>query len=237
MITTSYYQEKLIGYNNRVTYQTLNNAYHYLNKDHLIINGKLNVATISKQLSEYLNDLIAYGLTRYSIEFGDFTTKFKLYGNYYKEQIMMELLEESKMFMKGTKFDVENHITYCFVGLKKDKTKEERTNYQDKFISKSTFQWESENDTTFTNATGKKLLSTKIVHLFVRKVDDEDGITLPFTYFGTGKFVNPRPSSVESLEKDGTKKKHDTILFDIELDEDVKKELFFDFEIPETEVH
>ena len=135
--------------------------------------------------------------------------------------------------MKGTKFDLNKQITYCFVGLKKDKEKEERTNYKDKFIDSFTFKWESENDTTENNSIGKKLLNTKEVHLFVRKMDDEDGITLPFTYFGTGKFTNMRKSYVESLEKDGSLKKHNTLLFDILLDNEVIKELHFDFEIPE----
>ena len=64
-------------------------------------------------------------------------------------------------------------------------------------------------------------------------MDEEDGITLPFTYFGTGKFVNMRKSYVESKEKDGSIKKHNTLLFDILLDNEVPKELHFDFEIPE----
>lgn len=225
--------DQLIGFNNRVKRETLTNALHYLNKDRILTKDKLAISTISQEMRDYLLDLIEYGLTKYSIDFGDFVSPFKLYANYYKEQIMKELLEQSSMFMKGTKFDVEKKITYCFVGLKKDKTKEERTNYKDKFLSKQIFQWESENDTTFSNPIGKKLLATKLVHLFVRKVDEEDGITLPFTYFGTGTFQQPRVSFVESLEKDGTIKRRDTILFDIVLDSAVMNELHFDFEIPE----
>ena len=224
--------KNLVNYNSRVNFKTLNNAYHYLRKDNIIVNDKLNVTNITEELKEYLLDLIEYGLTRYNIEFGDFNSEFKLYGNYYKEQIMKELLEENSMFMKGTKFDVENEVTYCFVGLKKDKTKEERNNYKDLFIDQNTFQWESENDTTFDNALGKKLLNTKVVHLFIRKVDDEDGITLPFTYFGKGHFRNPRQSFVDTLEKDGSMKRHSTLLFDIELEHPVKEELHFDFEVP-----
>ena len=223
----------LISYNDRVNLDTLNNALHYLKKDNIIINNSLNIDFISNDLKEYLLDLIEYGLTKYLIDFGDFVSKFKLYGNYYKEQIMKELLEETSMYMKGTKFDLENQITYCFVGLKKDKEKEEKTNYKDKFIDSNIFQWESENDTIETNSIGKKLINTKEVHLFIRKMDEEDGITLPFTYFGTGKFTNMRKSYVESKEKDGSIKKHDTLLFDILLDNEVPKELHFDFEIPE----
>lgn len=226
--------DALIGYNSRVNINTLDNALYFLKKDKIIDKtNKLSINSLSSAFTDYLLDLIKYGLTRYSIEFGDFDTKFKLYGNYYKEQIMKELLETSSMFMKGTKFDTKTNETYCFVGLKKDKSKEERTNYKDKFLDKYTFQWESENDTTFTNSIGKKILSTKTVHLFIRKVDDEDGVTLPFTYFGTGKFTNVRESYVLSLEVDGTKRKRDTLLLDIILDNEVPDELHFDFEIPE----
>lgn len=222
---------KIVGFNNRVNLNTLNNALYFLKRDKVIIDDKLNIDNISIEFKEYLLDLLNYGMSRYEIEFGDFSTSFKLYANYYKEQIMKELLEKSTMSMKGTKFDTINKITYCFVGLKKDKTKEERMNYKDKFINKSIFEWESENDTTLTSSIGKKLLDTKIVHLFIRKVDEEDGITLPFTYFGTGKFANVRESYVMSLEN-GKEMKRNTLLFDIVLDNEVPDNLHFDFEIP-----
>ena len=137
------------------------------------------------------------------------------------------------MFMKGTKFD-EDGTTYVFVGIKKDKEKEEKTNYKDKFISSSIFQWEAENNTTYDNSIGRKLLSTKIVHVFVRKMDEEDGITSPFTYFGTGVFTNVRKSKVKKLMDDGTRNEVDTLLFDIELDNEVPEEYHFEFEVPEV---
>ncbi|MBO5884287.1 MAG: DUF3427 domain-containing protein, partial [Clostridia bacterium] len=164
----------------------------------------------------------------------DFDTQFKLYANYYKEQIMKELLETSAMYMKGTKF-ADNDVTYCFVGLKKDKKKQERTNYKDKFLSKNIFQWESENDTRKTSIIGEKIINTKKVHLFIRKMDEEDGITLPFTYVGSGTFDNIRESFVESIEKNGEVKKRDTLLCDIILDTPVPEEYFVDFEIPNVE--
>lgn len=70
------------------------------------------------------------------------------------------MLENALTFMKGTKFD-DDGTTYVFVGLKKDSSKEEKLNYKDKFISSKVFQWESENNTTLENSTGKKLLNTK----------------------------------------------------------------------------
>lgn len=220
--------------NDRVSDVTLNHAIKMLVKSEILADDcGLNVDIMDEHFVNHLLDLIEYGLSRYDREFGDYEGEFALYRNYYKGQVMRVLLEDAEMFMKGTKF--QDDSVYCFVGLKKDKEKVERTNYKDKFISPSIFQWESENYTTKTNSTGVKLLKANKVHLFVRKMDDEDGVTLPFTYFGTGKFTNPRDSYVDTKDKLGNDIKADTLLFDIKLDNEVPREYHFDFEIPSNE--
>ena len=83
-----------------------------------------------------------------------------------------------------------------------------------------------------TNIDLRKLLNTKTVQLFVRKIKSEDNITLPFTYFGTGKFINQRDSNTTEVE-DGMEKQYPTLMFDIELDNPVPEEYWFDYEIPE----
>lgn len=188
----------------------------------LTSDNKINIDNVSENMKFYLEDLYEYALIKYEIDFGDFDGIFKVMGNYYKEQIMRALLENALMFMKGTKFDSDG-TTYVFVGLKKDSSKEERLNYKDKFLSSKVFQWESENNTTLENSIGKKLLNTKVVHLFVRKMDEQDGITLPFTYFGTGTFTNVRITKNNQF---------DTLTFDIILDNEVSEEYYLDFEIP-----
>lgn len=173
---------------------------------------------------DFLDDLLEYGLERYENEFGDFEGQFKMYGNYQKDKIMMEIDGKQYSYMQGTKYDTKNKITYVFVGLEKDKIAKGNFDYKDKFLSPSIFQWESVNNTTKDNSEGKKLLATRIVHLFVRKVDEEDGIVLPFTYFGTGKFTNCRDSKNDNKP---------TLMFDIELDHEVDEEYRFDFQVPE----
>jgi hypothetical protein len=135
--------------------------------------------------------------------------------------------------LKGTYFDTSTNDTYIYVGIKKDKTKQERNDYKDKFINKNIFQWESENNTTLDNERGNKLKNTKQVYLFVRKMDKEDNIILPFTYFGTGKLTNVRESQV--IDKK-TKEINKTLLFDILLDNEVPEEYFIDFEIPTEQI-
>lgn len=220
--------DNLIGYNSRVTKDTLTNAQKYLSDKGILLENHLSI-NISNILY-YLKDLINYGINRYEIEFGDFEGKYKLYASYTKEQTMTSINRNYTMDikLKGTYFDVDTGNTYVYVGLKKDKAKQERTDYKDKFINSAIFQWESENNTTIDSSVGIKLKNTKNVYLFVRKMDEEDNIILPFTYFGTGKFTNMRESHVKD-QKTGAIYK--TLLFDIQLDAIVPEEYFVDFEI------
>lgn len=221
---------KIVGYNLRVTNETLNNAIQFLTNKEVLVNNQLSVDNISN-IKDYLEDLINYGINRYEIEFGDFEGKYKLYSNYSKEQTMTTINRKYTMdiLLKGTYFDTETGDTYVYVGLKKDKAKQERTDYKDKFISPSIIQWESENNVTIDNSIGLKLKNTKNIYVFVRKMDVEDNIILPFTYFGTGKFTNMKESHVKD-QKTGASYK--TLLFDIQLDNTVPEEYFVDFEIP-----
>lgn len=218
--------DELINYNSKVTKVTLNHALKHLKQFNIINDNNELIIQTSDVFIDFINDIISYGLERYDIEFGDYEGNFKLYGNYYSEQIQMVKLRSFSPYMRGTEFDTINNETYCYVTLKKDASVEERLNYKDKFLTPSLFQWESVKNTTFTTGDGPKLLATKKVHLFVRKIKEEDGIVLPFTYFGTGKFVNPRESFTSENDV-----KHNTLLFDIELDNAVPEEYWFDFNI------
>lgn len=222
--------DKIKDYNSRVSEYTLNNAIEFLTNKGILVDNRFAIENISN-INGYLQDLVDYGINRYEIEFGDFIGRYKLYANYSKEQTMTSIGKKYTMdiLLKGTYFDTNTGDTYVYVGLKKDKAKQERTDYKDKFISPSIFQWESENNTTVDNSIGIKLKNTKKVYLFVRKMDDEDNIVLPFTYFGTGKFTNMRESKVTDKK---TKAVYKTLLFDIELDNTVPEEYFVDFEIP-----
>jgi len=208
-------------------------AERYLVKNGILNNEEVDLTASNPDYIDYIKDTLNYGLTRYATEFGDFEGKYKLYSNYYKEQVAMVMLKDGVMDLKviGTYYDPKNTgDTYIFVGLKKDEVG--KLNYKDKFISPSLFQWESKNNTTINNAEGKKLLATKRVFLFVRKVEREDGVVLPFTYFGTGVFQNMRTSYTEEKGKE-----YPTLLFDIALDTTVPPEYHLDFEIPPEVLH
>ena len=206
-------------------------AKNFLVNNKILDNSDVDLTNIRGDLKDYLEDTVHYGLTRCETEFGEFDGKYKLYANYYKEQVAMVMLKEKTMDLKiiGTYYDPKNiGDTYVFIGLKKDETG--KLNYKDKFISPELFQWESKNNTTVDSAEGKKLIATKRVYLFVRKVEREDNVVLPFTYFGTGKFQNMRTSFTEENGKE-----YPTLLFDIALDTKVPRDYYLDFEIPESQ--
>jgi hypothetical protein len=222
--------DELLNYNSKVNKETINHALYIL-KNKKIINERyeLNIHSVTEELKDYVLDLIEYGLSRYEAEFGEYEGIFKIFANYYKEQIAMIMLKDGAMDLRiiGTYYDPNNiGDTYVFIGLKKDEVG--KLNYKDKFISPSIFQWESKNNTTVDNAEGKKLINTKRVFLFVRKIEREDGVVLPFTYFGTGKFQNMRVSFTEENGKE-----YPTLLFDIALDKEVPSMYYLDFEISE----
>ena len=62
--------------------------------------------------------------------------------------------------------------------------------------------------------------------MFIRKVSDENGIVMPFTYVGKGKLTNPR----KQVSFDEQKKKNvTTYLFDIPMENELPDYLQYDF--------
>lgn len=107
---------------------------------------------------------------------------------------------------------------YIFAGLKKDDSIQEHLNYKDKFLDKETFQWES---IANISAKDEKLQKdSKTAYIFVRKVESENGITLPFTFIGAGRLQNPRKNATTN----------GSILYDIQLDNPLPDDLMEDFQ-------
>lgn len=213
--------KRIEGINEHITDKTLENAYNNLKSLGLIENNEIDLTNIEDgEFKEYLLDTLNYGIVRYNREFGEYTGLFKLYRNYYKEQASRIMLKNG-ILQKGTYY--EDDIAYIFAGIKKGE--EGRLNYKDKFINSKIFQWES--IANISESEKEHLRNSKKVHLFIRKMESEDTVTLPYTYFGLGTFTNERNSYTED---DG--KKHSTLLYDIVLDNEVPEDYYIDFEIP-----
>lgn len=215
--------KRIEGINEHITDKTLENAYNNLKSLGLVENNEIDLTNIEDgEFKDYLLDNLNYGIVRYNREFGEYTGLFKLYRNYYKEQASRIMLKNG-VLQKGTYY--EDDIAYIFAGIKKGE--EGRLNYKDKFINSKMFQWES--IANVSESEKEHLRNSKKVHLFIRKMESEDTVTLPYTYFGLGTFTNERDSYTE---EDG--KRHSTLLYDIVLDDEVPEDYYIDFEIPNS---
>ncbi len=188
-----------------------------IKKDNLF---SLNVE-IDDQFIEYMEDLIEYGVTQYEITYKD-ADKFVLWHNYRIDQVQRKLLKDPEHNQKGTYFYGEH--AFVFAGLKKDASTAERLLYKDKFLTANEFQWECENNISARDLQALRLC--KYVHLFIRKVDEEHGVRLPFIYVGDGKFCNER-KQIKVDSKTG--KENVTYLYDIPMSEELPDYLQYDF--------
>ena len=188
-----------------------------------IVEGNLVLEDIRTgiEFDEYMRDLLDYGLGKYDVDFynAEPDELFHLWTSYRKTQVQLLLLNNPQDIMLGTK--IYDGIVYIYVTVVKDANVSEQLKYADGYIDPNTFQWE-----TVANVSANELnnlKSSKGAHLFVRKVGDEDGITLPFTYIGSGK--------MEYI--DGSQKANGAHLFRIAMDTTAPEDIFFDFKLPE----
>lgn len=182
----------------------------FTQKDNLIT---LNVS-IDDQFSEYLDDLLTYGITRYIAENGD-RTEFGLWQNYRMDQVQLKLLKNPGYTAVGTYY-YDDYVV-IFASLKKDLDDADKLNYKDKFLGPNVFQWESM--AHLPKGDYIKLNTSSYAHLFIRKVSDENGIVLPFTYVGKGKLTNCRE----------TRNGNGTYLFDVMMEQTLPDYLQYDF--------
>lgn len=180
-----------------------------------------NDINLDVEFDEYIRDLLEYGLGKYDADFQDASLNevFHLWAKYRKEQVQLLLLNNPKDIMLGTK--IYNGIVYVYVTVIKGNSTAENLKYVDGYIDANTFQWETVN-----NIKEKELNELKTsngVHVFVRKVESEDGITLPFTYIGMGK--------MEYIE--GSRKANGAHLFRIPMNNTAPEDIYFDFKLPE----
>ena len=181
----------------------------------------LNV-TLDVELGEYLGDLLEFGLGKYDAEFaelpGEEMKTFHLWSKYRKEQVQQLLLNNPKDIMKGTR--IVGDVVYAYVTVVKNDGTKEGLKYVDGYVDRNTFQWE-----TIANVSEKELAALKAskrMEIFVRKVDNEDGIQLPFTYIGSGR--------MEYIE--GSRKANGAHLFRVPMEVEVPEDLYFDFRLP-----
>ncbi|MBO4827139.1 MAG: DUF3427 domain-containing protein [Prevotella sp.] len=199
-----------------------NHAIEYLQKSHTIIVDGDTITLgceLCNEFKRYLSDLIEYGVTKYNVDYADNTGMFLLWNDYRYDQVQLRRCINPGYTAVGTYYGTEGDV-YIFASIKKDVTEGmEHLNYKDKFLEPSVFQWECK--ANIGDGELNKLKTSKYAHLFIRKVESENGITLPFTYVGKGHLDNPRQSQNEERKR--------TFIFDIHMENELPDYLQYDF--------
>ncbi len=207
-------QEEISGYNPK----QMEHALRFMEDGGAIRKDGEHIAICGEkeqEYEEYLQDLLNYGLTQYSARYADDKIDFLLWQDYRQDQVLLKILKNPKHNQYGTYY--KDGKMYVFAGLKKDATQQEHLKYKDKFLTPDVFQWESIANISAKDEAQQR--SAKNVLVFVRKVSAENGITLPYTYIGTGSLENPRKGETGN----------GSILYDIHMDNSLPDELQEDF--------
>lgn len=104
-----------------------------------------------------------------------------------------------------------------FALWKIDLPEDDKLNYKDKFLQANLFQWESMANLPQNQL--EKLKQSRFAYLFIRKIANENGIVLPFTYIGKGTLHNCRK----------TQTGNGTYLFDVAMEHELPDYLQYDF--------
>ncbi len=211
-------EKRLSGTVGEYSHEQLEHALKYmLDNGFLTSDGEncfLADVPLDDQFTEYLEDLLEYGLTRFTADYGA-ETGFKLWQSYRMDQVQLKLLKNPGYTMKGTY--VYDGDVVIFASIKKDASIQEHLNYKDKFLQPDLFQWECE--AGLGEERQSELINSKRAHVFIRKVESENGIVMPFTYVGKGVMKNPRK----------TDNPKGTLLFDIHMECALPDYLQYDF--------
>ena len=214
------------------TDKSFDHAIRYMESDEAIVRNDNNLSfrtDVSPDLKEFLLDLIEYGITKYETSYSGIKDDFILWQDYRYDQVQRKLLRNPGYNGKGTY--IYGDTVLVFASIKKDITAEEKMhlNYKDKFLEADVFQWECEDyrpsrwSSSRIQEEHQKLIDSKETLLFIRKVDSEHGIQMPFTYVGRGKMTNP-VSTVKGNPDS-------TLIFKIKMETPLPDDLQYDFEL------
>jgi hypothetical protein len=236
LLSNLYIDEKIASVNlkkylNKINKETIPHSFNFLNQDYFdkaqvsrylklveLKNGKLikskefELLLKNEKYKEIFDDSLDYGILHYKKEFGreDYSLPFlKLYTKYNMLNIA-QLCNFNKIHssFRGSGFLKYKDDFFLFINLEKEKFSKS-SYYDNTFLSKDTFTYQSKPSTSQDSVDGTKLIDNKKsnvrLHIFVRKFAMVDKKTQGFIYLGlanTIKYEGNKPISLHlKLEK------------------------------------
>ena len=162
----------------------------------LVRTKEFEALLLNKKYKEIFIDSLDYGIMHYEKEFGlkDYGLPFlKLYTKYNMLNIA-QLCNFNKIHssFRGSGFLKYKDDFFLFINLEKEKFSKSST-YDNAFLSKDTFTYQSKPSTSQTSIDGNKLINNKKLnvklHIFVRKFAQVDKKTQGFIYLGLANTI------------------------------------------------
>lgn len=140
----------------------------------------------------WIEDILHYGIIRYEQEFGNNDygmPHFKLYYQYtMRDTALLSNYSKAHSSFRGSGLIKNGNDYFLFINLHKGADIKDAVNYQDKFLTKNIFQWESPNSTSRDSERGQDLIYNYKrninLHIFVRKFEEIEGVSQAFIYLG-----------------------------------------------------
>jgi len=117
----------------------------------------------------------------------------RMHAYYTVHDVLLALGEEGRVsFREGVRYSRQHECDALFVTLRKSEADYSPTTmYDDRFISRWEFHWESQNATSPTSPVGQRYISNRgTVLLFVREAARQDGRTAPYFCTGPARYVS-----------------------------------------------
>lgn len=196
--------------------ETINHAFNNLNQkyyDNAQVNNYVKMFTLNNNIlsktfifekilsdlasNKIILDILNYGLVCYEKEYGSSNYGvpfFKLYSQYMMVDIaLLSNYEKKHSAFRGSGLLANGNDYFLFIDLHKEANIKESINYNDKFIDRNTFQWQTPNSTSNSSERGKNIIFNKKrninLHLFVRKSKLIDNKVQPYIYIGKGDTI------------------------------------------------
>ena len=165
--------------------------------ERIVMCDEVKEVIVETRYKKYIDDCINYGLLLYERVFGEknYGVPFlKLYNQYTRDDVVRVTNSEKKFgaySMSG--LHNNNDEWFLFVDLHKEDDIKDSIKYNDKFISRGVFQWESPNNMILGSDRGRKLVNNVEkdvkLYLFIRKYKKIDGVVEPYIYIGQGDTI------------------------------------------------
>ena len=191
------------------------------NKDYsFTISEQFQKALTNPIYYEHLNDALKYSIYKYETVYKN-DSQFRLYEKYSREDVLRIL--NWKHYMNGQNiggYKIKYNTCPIFVTYHKSEDISETINYEDRFISKTLFNWMSRNNRRVSSAELEPLVnySNLQVELFIQKNNDEG---IEFYYIG-----NLTPLSYKQMFRTINDKEQPIVNFKFQINTEVKDDIY-----------